>query len=267
MTDDFNPLESRVLFTRPERLHILSAWNEHVPFAMLLVELQRPGIVVELGAHWGVSYCAWCQAVAALSLATRCYAVDTWTGDSDAGHYGREVYQNLKNHHQQYESFSTLLRMTFDDALKHISGGSVDLLHIDGLHSYEAVKHDYETWLPKLSERGLVLFHDTAVLERGFGVHQLWKEVSRSFPHFNFEHGHGLGVLAVGKRQPPAVNALLETAARRPVAFRGLFSSLGRRLQLEVESSMPLAQAAQAAPKPALLRRGIRRLKFMLQRK
>jgi hypothetical protein len=265
MNQEFNPLESRLLFVRPERLHILSAWNEHLPFAMLLVELQRPGVIVELGAHWGVSYCAWCQAVAALGLPTRCYAVDTWTGDSDAGYYGEEVYQNLKSHHQRYESFSTLLRMTFDEALKQIPDRSVDLLHIDGLHSYEAVKHDYETWLPKLSERAVVLFHDTAVMERGFGVHQLWKELSVEFSHFNFEHGYGLGVLAVGKQQPDGMRHLLETANRRPQAVRDLFSALGRRLQLEVDKTAPLPETPKTVPKGRLLRRGIHRLKSVLQ--
>jgi glycosyltransferase involved in cell wall biosynthesis len=235
MNSDFNPLQSRLLFASPQRLHRLSAWNEHVPFAMMLVELQRPRVLVELGTHWGISYCAFCQAVAVSGMETRCYAVDTWAGDSHAGYYGSEIYENLKEHHQQYESFSKLMRMTFDEALPHVPDKSVDLLHIDGLHTYEAVKRDYDTWFPKMSDRGIILFHDTTVLKRGFGVHKLWAELSPNFPHFNFDHGFGLGVLAVGKAQPEAVMNFLRTANSHTSTTHELFSALGRRLQFEVQ--------------------------------
>jgi len=233
MNGQFNPLQSKLLFTKPRRLHLKSGWVEHIPFAMLLVELQRPRMIVELGTHWGVSYCAWCQAVAAIGAQTRCYAVDTWVGDIHTGCYGNDVYENLKEHHRRYESFSTLLRMTFDQALEQFQDRSVDLLHIDGCHTYEAVKRDYETWLPKMSESGMILFHDTAVFERGFGVHQLWRELSPNFRHFNFEHGFGLGILAVGKYQPEAVMSFLQTANAYPSSTRELFSALGRRFQSE----------------------------------
>src|SRR5579872_7283436 len=145
MNREFNPLELRLLFARPERLHIKSAWNEHTPFAMALVELQQPRVIVELGTDWGVSYCSFCQAVATLGLGTKCYAVDAWKGQSQAGFCSEEAFADLTNYNRRYESFSKLLRMTCDDALLQVPDGSVDLLHIDGLHSYEAVKHDYET--------------------------------------------------------------------------------------------------------------------------
>ncbi len=224
-----------MLYSIPERTHSGSAWNEHVPFAMLLAELQQPRVLVELGTQWGVSYCAWCQAIKALGLSTRCYAVDTWVGDEHAGEYGDEVFKDLKIYQKKYESFSSMLRMTFDEALLKIPDRSVDLLHIDGLHTYEAVKHDYSTWLPKMSECGVVLFHDTNVFERGFGVHLLWAELAAKYPSFNFEHGYGLGVLAVGKYVPQPVLGFLESANASPKGVRGFFEALGRRIQAEVE--------------------------------
>jgi len=259
MNQDFNPLLSRQLFSEPKRLHIQSAWTEHVPFAMLLIELQRPRVLVELGTHWGISYCAFCQAVVATGAGTRCHAVDTWAGDADAGFYGREVYANLSAHHQQYESFSKLLRMTFDDALQQVPDGTVDLLHIDGFHAYEAVKRDYETWRPKLSSRGLVLFHDTMVTERGFGVYKLWAELSPQFPNFNFAHGHGLGVLAVGPEQPAAVQQFLQTAKAYPDATQKTFAALGGQLQRLTQERYP-----DPADRSAV-RRGLRKLKSLVK--
>lgn len=234
MTRPYNPLDSKLLFSQPKWLNAGSAWNEHVPFAMLLTEMQRPRSIVELGTQLGVSYFAFCQAVAEIETETRCFAVDTWAGDPHAGYYANEIYERVEKHHKQYEHFSRLLRMTFDEALPIIPDHSVDLLHIDGFHTYEAAKRDYDTWLPKMSERGVVLFHDTAVFDQGFGVHKLWAELRPCFPHFHFEHGFGLGVLAVGKEQPEAVTTFLRTANSTDSTTNQFFSALGRLLKAEL---------------------------------
>jgi len=41
---------------------------------------------------------------------------DTWLGDAHANYYKESVYLDLHNYHRRYESFSTMLRMTFDQA-------------------------------------------------------------------------------------------------------------------------------------------------------
>ena len=139
-----------------------STWHGHIPFAFWIVEALRPKVLVELGTYNGGSYCAFCQAVKELDLSTACYAVDTWEGDAQSGFYGEEVFKTLSDYHgPRYSALSRLLRSTFDEALEHFPEGSIDLLHIDGFHTYEAIKHDFTGWLSKLSgrRRGLIARH------------------------------------------------------------------------------------------------------------
>ena len=223
------------MFDRPSRTGVESAWYGHVPFGMWLVAQTRPRALLELGTHSGVSYSAFCETVKAQRLPTRCYAVDTWRGDEHSGLYGEEVFEDFARFNEQhYRDFSTLLRMPFDDALRHVADGSIDLLHIDGLHTYDAVRHDFHRWLPKLSDRAVVLLHDTNVRHDDFGVWKLWRELSGSYPAFEFLHSSGLGILAVGSDSPEPVRALCEMGDDRSVArVRQVFALLGERWEEE----------------------------------
>jgi hypothetical protein len=220
------------MFMRPGYLEgRTTAWVGHIPFAFWLIEALRPSVFVELGTHYGNSYFGFCQGVEKIALNTCCYAVDTWRGDDHAGHYGEEVFEQVSRHNQaNYAGFSTLIRSTFDEALDHFEDGTVDLLHIDGLHSYEAVRHDFESWLPKLSERAVVLFHDTNVKSGSFGVGKYFHKLAEDHPSFEFHHSNGLGVLGVGRQQSEAL-VQLYAACTNPFtaqSFHNIFSRLGQ---------------------------------------
>jgi GT2 family glycosyltransferase len=227
----FNPLQHPLCFAPVNRL-APSTWTGHVPFAMFLTGILKPRVIVELGTYYGTSYCAFCQAVQELKLDARCYAIDTWKGDPQSGFYGDEVLNDLKSYHDPlYGEFSRLIQSEFDEAVIHFSDQIIDLLHIDGFHTYEEVKKDFAKWLPKMSERGVLLFHDINVRERDFGVWKFWEEIRLEYPHFEFAHSHGLGVLAVGNNCPAAFREFLEYSAKNRVQIISFFHQQGRRLE------------------------------------
>ena len=214
-------------FAMPEDLR-RSAWSEHVPFALWLIGQLAPRSLVELGTFRGMSFLAFCQAIRDAGAPTQAFAVDTWRGDPQAGGLEESVYPELNALvTNKYGRFAHLLRSTFDDAVSEFADGSVDLLHIDGFHSYEAVSHDYRTWRPKLSPRAIVLFHDTHEFQPGFGVHRFWGEVRSEGRSFAFEHGHGLGVLALGRDYAPGLEALLEASTEETAFIRTVYARLG----------------------------------------
>lgn len=226
-----NLIDHPIMFQVPD-LEAPSEWVEHIPFAMLLVDLIRPRSIVELGVFAGVSYCAFCQAVKQLQITTKCYAVDTWQGDEHGGSFGNEVRDKLRDYHDpRYGSFSQLIQSTFDDAAPSFAEGSIDLLHIDGYHTYDAVSHDFATWLPKMSDSGIILLHDIAERRADFGVWRFWGEISRQYPSFEFEHGHGLGVAIVGKTIPEGLRQLLDCTDAQRDTFRTMCYERGVQLR------------------------------------
>ncbi len=189
-------------FWRPLRLGVASAWYGHVPFAFWLTAHLKPDVIVELGTHNGVSYAAFCQAVERLGLNTRCFAVDTWKGDPHSGYYNEDVFGDLSTFNQQFRRFSSLLRMTFDEAVGTFADGSIGLLHIDGEHTYEAVRHDFETWRPSLHLMPSCCSTTPMCAIADFGVWRFWNELREHHPGFEFLHASGLGAVAPGPDTP-----------------------------------------------------------------
>jgi len=244
----FNPLAYPAGLLNLEWMTNTSGWIGHAPVGMTLVQMLQPRVLVELGTYKGDSYFAFCQAVAQLGGQTRCFAIDSWRGDEHAGTIedGDELLRLLRSYHDpRYSSFSTLVQSDFDAAAPRFADGSIDLLHIDGCHTYEAVQNDFETWRPKLSDRAVVLFHDTQVRDFGFGVYKFWSEISPGRPHFEFHHNAGLGVLGVGSQLPAEFMSFIAAANAAPDLIRQHFLCLGQRLEFFMKLSK-LERAAKA---------------------
>lgn len=248
-------------------------WIGHIPFAYELIARQRPKVIVELGTYSGSSFAAFCQAVEACGLDAKCYGVDLWQGDVHMGRFEEDLYQEISAYMAStYPAIATLVRKDFNEAAAQFADGSVDLLHIDGTHTLEAVSNDLRTWLPKMSDRGVILFHDinVTVANAGpaaekFGVRQVFDEVKRRYPHLEFSHCWGLGMLVVGPKAAPEVLALVEDA-KRP-EFLDYFAAKGAEVSkrfADMNVALPVHDPYSAAP--GLWRRAANRLRRVARR-
>ena len=222
------------------------AWVGHTPFAYWLVAALKPKILVELGTHGGGSYFSFCQSVIDNKLDTKTYAIDTWMGEKQAGFYSESLFKKVMDFNiEHFDNFSTLMKMTFDEALNEFDDNSVDLLHIDGFHSYEAVSNDFRTWYPKLSKEAIVLFHDTHEIKPGFGVHQFWDELKKEHQEqcFEFKHSHGLG-MCFPKSSKAAINFKKEFSLDLEKIFN-LFSIIGDDIYYNINGRYSLQKNFQ----------------------
>lgn len=77
----------------------------------------------------------------------------------------------------------------------------IDLLFIDGLHTYDQVKSDYESYLPFMNEGGVVIIDDIRLpdeLEPGNRMSEFWDEIIE--PKIEINHLHdisGFGAVIV----------------------------------------------------------------------
>ncbi len=171
-----------------------SAWLGLEGLAYQIVQHYRPKVIVELGTHMGLSALSMGLALRDLGEGGRLFAVDCWEGDPQAGHYGETVYQTFLRRRSQLKLDDTIvpLKMYFDEALDKVAT-PIDLLHIDGLHTWDAVKHDWETFGPLVRPGGLVMFHDVnSVFE---DVCRFWAGLSNTLESHTVPYSSGLGIV------------------------------------------------------------------------
>lgn len=179
-----------------------SSMAENREFLYNLVAEIEPKRIVELGTYYGCSYFAFAQAIKDYMLdKTQLIGVDTWEGDIHSNFYDDTVYETFERMQRKHFALNATLdyntshiRSTFAEAVDTFEDNSIDVLMIDGEHTLEAAKRDFEMYLPKLAKNGIVLFHDTNV--NRFTLKNYWEKISKKYISYNFDNRYGLGVLA-----------------------------------------------------------------------
>lgn len=120
-------------------------YNSTTGLHELLSSISPLDVCIEVGSHMGVSsetFLAYCQ---------RLICIDFWWNTEAKRHW------DLRLAHQFQVSY---LRIPSPDAATLIADQSIDLVYLDGDHSYEAVKRDLIAWIPKIKPWGWIAGHD-----------------------------------------------------------------------------------------------------------
>ena len=184
-----------------------SPWAGHRLFIYDFIAWLTPKRIVELGSFYGCSAFAMLQAIKDFKLDTEFYGIDLWkrfdlyTYDD----YREDIYNKYKEINDKCfsEQKSFMIRESFDEAAEKFKEESIDLLHIDGSHEYEAVEHDFMTWIEKVDKRGIILFHDInegIISGKILGSHYFWEHIKKQYEcYYEFEYSFGLGILFLDK--------------------------------------------------------------------
>ena len=171
---------------------VRSAWQGHHYFALWLVNEIKPLVTVDLGVDRGFS-----SFIFAAQNIGRVYGVDWFMGDSYLGEKEDDYIPVMRRKRKIEKKFSLknimIIQSKFTD-LAEKWNKPIDILHIDGSHSYDDVKEDYQNWSKFLKEDSVVLFHDVNIYE---GVIRFFNELN--LPKYCFTHSFGLGVASRNK--------------------------------------------------------------------
>ena len=154
-----------------------------------LLQERPPMTAVEIGTARGGTVYVWCEVADPRATIV---SIDLPGGSFGSGYSEAEIpAPDAYGKPQQELRF--LLADSHDPATRAelqqiLRGSSIDFLMIDGDHSYDGVKRDFELYSPLVAEDGLIAFHDIAPHSTAAGceVQRFWTELRQSHSHLEF---------------------------------------------------------------------------------
>ena len=143
--------------------------EEQGPLLESLVYLNQAQVIVEVGVAEAKSTDWLCRG--AKLRGGKVYGYDLWDThglNNQFEHWSSkekcETYLQSKGH-TNFELTKINSRTPEFAELIKIKHPSIDLAYIDGCHSYDGIKNDFDIIYPLLSECGVIIFHDTLKID------------------------------------------------------------------------------------------------------
>jgi predicted O-methyltransferase YrrM len=126
---------------------------------------------VEIGSYLGASSCCIAHALRHRRGTARLYCVDTWMNDGQS-EGRRDTFEEFGRNTEAFRHVIVALRGESTDVASTFDR-PIDFMFVDGDHSLEGVKGDWDAWSPHLAAGAMVIFHDIGWSE---GVQKVVRE-------------------------------------------------------------------------------------------
>ncbi len=131
-------------------------FEERVHLFKLALALPEGFVACEIGSYLGAST-AFLAAAASLR-GGHVHAVDTWQNDAMPHEPAESTFERFQENTQKFQQFITTHRGQAAALKDEVP--AIDLLFIDGDHSYEGTKANLTDYAGKLKPRGVLVLHD-----------------------------------------------------------------------------------------------------------
>lgn len=154
-----------------------------------LLRRRSPRVVVEIGTARGGTFYAWCQVADPSAIVV---SIDLPGGPFGGAHSPQDLstLRRYGSREQQLhliraDSHTAETRRMLEEIL---DGREIDFLMIDGDHTYDGVRRDFEMYAPLVGHSNPIAFHDTLPHPRDSSceVDRFWNEIRGDYRHTEF---------------------------------------------------------------------------------
>jgi predicted O-methyltransferase YrrM len=151
-----------------------------------IIAKRQPKVILEIGTASGGTLFAFAKVASPNAIII--------SVDLPEGEFGGSYYPYRIPYYKSFAKFKQKIKLiradshsksTLDKVKKILSERQLDLLFIDGDHTYEGVRKDFEMYSGLVKKGGLIAFHDICyhAPETGCEVHKFWREIKKHYPH------------------------------------------------------------------------------------
>lgn len=171
--------------------------REEIEGLASLVAEHEPETILEIGTANGGTFYVWSRYVDSCQTLV---SLDLPGGDFGGGYEAHKV--DLYRQFDDDKEMAFIRDDSHDEAVyeraRDAVGGEVDFLFIDGDHTYEGVKQDFEMYSRLVADGGIIALHDIVNDNDDIEVPRFWTELENEYETTTFvarPHWGGIGVV------------------------------------------------------------------------